>query len=139
MSETKQGPLAWEQFLKSCDRAESAQRNRPCLDLRSNMDTEEIWEKSQVLQFFQNRELDPQIKMALSDAMEKLPLIQGTALRAIFWQGLSIAEVAKELKTTDANIRKAKSRALKKLQQIFASKKWGVTFRPRESSVILEG
>ncbi len=139
MSETKQGPLAWEQFLKSCDRAESAQQNKPRLDLRSNMDTEEIWEKSQVLQFFQNRELDPQVNMALSDAIDELPLIQGAVLRAIFWKGMAETEIAKKLKMNVMAIHQAKSRALKRLRHTLPLKQANVKFRSRKNSVISEG
>ena len=89
--------------------------------------------------FFKNRDLGPQVKIALSDAMDELPLIQGTILRAIYWQGLSVKEVARQLKTTVTSVRTTKSKALKKLKRVLSLKKLKVTFGPRESSTISEG
>ena len=128
---------AWQEFLNNCDEAET--KNKHLWELRPDMDTEEMFEKSEVSIFFKNRDLGPQVKMALSDAMDELPLIQGTILRAIYWRGMTTAEVAKNLKITVKAVRMAKSRALKELKRVLSLKKLNVTFGPRKSSTISEG
>ena len=136
MNETKKEIPAWQEFLNNCDEAET--KNRHLWDLRPDMDTEEILEQSEVLDFFKNRDLSPQIEVALSNAMDKLPLIQGTILRAIFWKGMTVAEVAKGLKMAPMAAYKAKSRGLKELKRMLSSQGLDVKYGPRESSIISE-
>ena len=137
MSETKKDIPAWEQFLEDCDQKEK--KNAPNWELVPDMDTQEIAEKVEALEFFKNRDLDPKTRLALSDAMDELPLVQGAVLRAIFWKGMTTAEVARNLKTTAKAVRMAKSRALKELKQNLALKKTAVTFGVSENSTISEG
>ena len=136
MNETKKEIPAWQEFLSNCDEAEA--KDRPLWDLYPDMDTEEIFAKSEAIDFFKKRDLSPQVEMALSNAMDKLPLIQGTILRAIFWRGMTVAEVAKGLKIAPMAVYKAKSRGLKELKRMLSSKGLDVKYGPRESSTISE-
>ena len=137
MNETKKEIPAWEQFLKDCDQKEK--KSAPNWELRPDMDTQEVAEKAEALEFFKNRDLDPKARMALSNAMEDLPFVQSAVLRAIFWQGMSTAEIAKNLKTTAKAVRMVKSRALKELGLNPALKKTAVTFGISENSTISKG
>ena len=138
MMEKQRNLPAWQEFLNNCDEAET--KNERLWDLRPDMDTEEMFEKSEVTDFFKNRDLNPKIKLLLSNAVDELPLIQGSVLRAIFWKEMTTAEVAKNLKTTPMTIRKIKSRALKELKNKLASSKAkDVTLASRESFIISEG
>ena len=137
MNETKKDIPAWEQFLEDCDQKEK--QNAPNWELVPDMDTQEIAEKVEALEFFKNRDLDPKARLALSDAIDELPFVQGSVLRAIFWKGMTTAEVAKDLKTTTKAVRMVKSRALKELKRNLTLKKTAVTFGVSENSTISEG
>ncbi len=135
--ENQKSVPAWQEFLNNCDEAET--KNRRLWDLRPDMDTEEMFAKSEVLDFFKNRDLDPQIKIVLSDAVDELPLLQGTVLRAIYWKGMTTSEVAKNLNTTAKAIYMAKSRGIQELRRVFSLKKLAVRFGTSENSAITEG
>ena len=58
----------WKRFLDE----EVGTAEDEGLEFRRSMDTEEALEKSEVLRYFQNRRLDPEVELALATAFEEL-------------------------------------------------------------------
>ena len=110
---------AWKRFLDE----EVGRVEDDSLEYQYSMDTEEALEKSEVLRYFHDRRLDPVAELMLTTAFEELTPKEVAVIYGFFWKNMNAKAIAKQLKTTTADIHTAKWSALKKLKTVLASKK----------------
>ena len=93
------------------------------LSFLPDMDTNEILEKSKVINYLENGRHYEDIETALVFALFHLSKTERAVIKGAFWMMLSDKEIAEKLNKTHENVRYLKSFAIKKLRKILASKK----------------
>lgn len=93
------------------------------LSFLSNMDTEEMLERSEVIEYLEDGQHYKKLEVALLLALTELSRAERVIIKKSFWNLNSDKEIAKDLNKTHKNIRVLKSRALQKLRKILASTK----------------
>jgi len=107
----------WNQYLDSS--VGSLEDSR--LSFVPNMDTDEILEKSTVIDYLENGKYYEDIETALVFALFHLSKTERAVIRGSFWMMLSDKEIAKALNKSHQNVRYLKSTAIKKLRSILSS------------------
>ena len=105
--------------------------------LSGDMDSAEMLERNEVLRFFRDSKLDPVKKLEVTLAMEELPFNQKSILYAVFWKGMPKEKVTKSLGIALASFKILKSRGLKRMRKILASKEFQKMFESKKNQMRL--
>ena len=111
----------WERYLDRDFKAELDEKN---VFTFPYVDTPRVLAGAELLEFLRESKRYPKMESAFLLALKELPEVQALTVKGLFWDDKSIQEIAKEVGTTPATIRAAKSRALKKLKELVPSKKF---------------
>lgn len=111
-------PNIWNRYLES----EVGNLEDESLVFYGDMDTEEILERADVLKFLQEKQFHENVENALLVALSKLSKTEREIIKEVFWNKLTDNEASKKLNKPHLTIRVLKSRAVKKLGKILASK-----------------
>ena len=127
----------WDNYVKDVEQQEAEEREKEPFDYFPNMDNPLMVERAELLRFFQSSP-DCEHQQNLQQGLASLPFFQRVVLRGYFEAELTTKAIAKELNTSQNSVRKAKSRAMKKLRSFLMSKKEGVTLGANENPIKAE-
>ena len=116
----KEAESEWENFLEGLK--EMPKEEEVHLDFAPNMDTKKMFDREEVLKFFQQRRYRPYLEAPLREALDGLPLKQMAVIHGICWRNFTIKEVAKEMNCTANSIRILKFKGINFLREALISK-----------------
>ena len=110
----------WDRYL----RADVGDVEDDALVFFSNMDTEFVLERHEVLEMLGRYDDYEGIRFALHAALDELSPMERDVLKGAFWKGMDDRDIAGLMGKTHVHVRVCKSRALKRLGEILPSKRF---------------